>query len=487
MSNALVHRSFWVIDALEENSLKALQDSLINAANTLCLCTEPLVEFRTGLCAISRPPSSRDAQLRVLQDVSKLCLKSFHQAVGKLKPCAAHSDPDQYKLATVLKSIVDLVSRPEKSANGNDFQHQRRSIYIVAQDVRFGKHLKRVLQMDPSIEVHFSVFPCNFAADPPPNEASPESCLVEFASGVADLENVTFTICPCDPLGFEQAALLWVRDLLANNHQEVDLMIPQMESFLDRDKIMCMYTEHKISLDTSFRATPTCPCHGEPLEDQSNAPVEFGSVFPHPVGISDARCSITRAPLRRQDCGLDNRIIRVGSTTLRLPSFSNYSDLLESTKTWETSVGMHRPILHAIATIPFDQIPETCLTGEPHTLFPNLAAQDATNDCILSSLCSLLNDQAQVLLVQGRQDLDSNIAKASLPMHYIARPSEKAGMLVGSMMEKFMASYTGLVVLVLIEWEMQAQGGKGAVEGKRGEDRSQEVENGDTGEEPDMT
>lgn len=63
---------FWVVDALEENCLRAFQRALRNAANTLAFCSEPLFEFQVGLCAVARPPEVAGMQLRVLQGLSKV-------------------------------------------------------------------------------------------------------------------------------------------------------------------------------------------------------------------------------------------------------------------------------------------------------------------------------------------------------------------------------------------------------------------------------
>lgn len=70
-----VREVFWVVDGLQENCLRAFQRALKNAANTLAFCSQPVFEFRVGLCAVVRPPDVAEVQLRVLQGLSKVGIR----------------------------------------------------------------------------------------------------------------------------------------------------------------------------------------------------------------------------------------------------------------------------------------------------------------------------------------------------------------------------------------------------------------------------
>lgn len=74
--NMVLHKSLWVIDALEERTLRVFQQALLKAGNTLAFCGEQLIDFQIGICAISRPPETEQPQLRVLQNLSKVSCTS---------------------------------------------------------------------------------------------------------------------------------------------------------------------------------------------------------------------------------------------------------------------------------------------------------------------------------------------------------------------------------------------------------------------------
>lgn len=88
----------------------------------------------------------------------QLCLKTFHQAVAKLRSSGGHGCPDQSKMASILKSVLDMLAEKEGAGQRGPTQWGNKSIYVVAQSIQFGKHLHKVLQMGNSAKVHFIMF-----------------------------------------------------------------------------------------------------------------------------------------------------------------------------------------------------------------------------------------------------------------------------------------------------------------------------------------
>lgn len=88
----------------------------------------------------------------------QLCLKTFHQAVAKLRPSTTRGSADQSKMASVLKSVLDMLAKKEGKHQKGIVQWENKSIYIVAESFTFGKHLHKVLQMGNAANVHFIMF-----------------------------------------------------------------------------------------------------------------------------------------------------------------------------------------------------------------------------------------------------------------------------------------------------------------------------------------
>lgn len=164
-------------------------------------------------------------------------------------------------------------------------------------------------------------------------------------------ENAILEIFPCTPLGFHQCFLLWIRELLEFDMREINLIMNnfKMSNSLNSNLILSgfLFTEH-IQLKLKFEKGYICPCHGAVLtQDHSNENItitnyKYSSYYfkfnSSNLFMYKHRCSVTGASLQLSDCNANAHAIKIGSTTLKLPTFShNYQRLISSSDNYSKS------------------------------------------------------------------------------------------------------------------------------------------------------
>lgn len=84
---------------------------------------------------------------------TQLCIKTFHRAVGRLQPSAAPTPADERHMASILQSVVQVVMphHPIETL-------ERCSAHVILQQTQFGAHIRKVLQQETSVDIHFHVF-----------------------------------------------------------------------------------------------------------------------------------------------------------------------------------------------------------------------------------------------------------------------------------------------------------------------------------------